>query len=258
MKLVSWNINGIRAVIRKGFLNFLRRSKYDVVCLQEIKIGEAMREKEGLHFPGWQEFWNSAERPGYSGTLTLVREGIDVNGKNGFGIKKFDIEGRCQTLEFDDFYLLNNYFPNANNELSRLDYKVEYNKEFLKYAKKLEKKKPVIFCGDLNVAHEEIDLARPKANIGKAGFTIQEREWMDKFIEAGFRDTYRELNGDKVQYTWWSYRGGARFRNVGWRIDYFCVSQEFLKNIKESLILDRVDGSDHCPVEITVAQKRKK
>lgn len=252
MKIISWNINGLRAVLNKGFLDFLRTSQCDVICLQEIKISEVMRVKEKLNFPGWQEFWNSAERPGYSGTLTLVRDGIEAASENGFGVSKFDCEGRCVVTEFEDFYLLNNYFPNANGELSRLDYKLEYNDELLRHAKKLEKKKPVVICGDFNVAHREIDLARPKENVGSAGFTHEEREWMDKFLAAGFRDTFRELHGDKVQYTWWSYRGGARYRNVGWRIDYFCVSADFVKRVVNASILDQIQGSDHCPVEIIV------
>jgi exodeoxyribonuclease-3 len=254
MKIISWNVNGIRAVAKKGFLDFIKEQKPDILCLQEIKISDIARAKTEFDFAGYEEYWNSAQRPGYSGTAILIKSGsrIFLDIKNGFGAQKFDIEGRVQTLETKDFYLLNVYFPNSNHELSRLGYKVEFNEALLKYAKKLEKKKPVIITGDYNVAHQEIDLARPQENVGNPGFTAEERAFMDKFLAAGFIDTYRALNGPKIQYSWWSFRAGARARNVGWRIDYFCVSDKLKKRLKKAYILDKQTGSDHAPVGIDI------
>lgn len=251
MKIISWNINGIRAVVKKGFKDFLISEKPDILCLQEIKISDAAVLLTEFDFAGYKEYFNSAKRPGYSGTAILIKESLLKNNwplKKGFGIPKFDDEGRVQTLETADFYLVNVYFPNSNAELSRLDYRIEFNEELLKYLKKLEKKKVVIITGDYNVAHEEIDLARPKENEGSAGFTKEERAWMTKFIKAGFIDTFRELNGQKIQYSWWSFRAGARERNVGWRIDYFCVSAKLKKHLKKAYILDKIIGSDHAPI----------
>ncbi len=256
MKILSWNVNGIRAVIRKGFLEFLKKERPDVLCLQEIKISNAAREKEaekiGLDFPGYEVYWNSAERPGYSGTALLIADCRlqIVDCRNGLGRFGNDNEGRVQTIELEKFFLVNVYFPNANHELSRLDFKLEFNNNLLKYVKNLEKKKPVIICGDFNVAHQEIDLTNPKPNIGNPGFTYEEREWMDKFLKAGFIDTFRYFYPKKVQYSWWSYRFNARVRNIGWRIDYFCVSANLTKNIKKAYILNNIFGSDHCPVGI--------
>lgn len=252
MKIISWNVNGIRAAVKKGLPSFLSGERPDVLCLQEIKISEAARAKTEFDFAGYREFWNSAARPGYSGTAILVRDGLTglIEVKNGLGLIKFDTEGRVQTAEFPKFYLVNVYFPNSNHELSRLGYKLEFNEALLKYVKKLEKKKPVIVTGDFNVAHEEIDLARPKDNEGSAGFTPAERQWMSRFLKAGFIDTFRALNGQKVQYSWWSFRAGARARNIGWRIDYFCVSAKLKGNIKKAYILDKINGSDHAPVGV--------
>jgi exodeoxyribonuclease-3 len=250
MKIMSWNVNGIRAVIKKGFLDFLKEEKPDILCLQEIKIDDTARNKENFDFPGYEEFWNSAERKGYSGTVILIKNSLD---KKVISKKVYpNNEGRVQILELKKFFLINTYFPNANRELSRLPYKMEFNKKLLKHIKSLEKKKPVIITGDFNVAHQEIDLARPKANIGNAGFTAEERKSMDEYLNSGLIDTFRHLNPQKVQYTWWSYRAGARPNNVGWRIDYFCVSQKFIKNIKDSYILDKIMGSDHCPIVIKI------
>lgn len=250
MKIISWNVNGVRAVMKKNFLEFLLTEKPDVLCLQEIKISESSKNDAKLDFPGYTEYWNCANRPGYSGTAILVREDLiqPIKVKNGFGQDRFDGEGRTQIAEFADFYLVNCYFPNANHELSRLDYKLDFNRDLQKHLKSLEKKKPVVICGDFNVAHLPIDLARPKENRGSAGFTPEECAWMTDFLTDGFIDSYRAINGDKIQYTWWSYRGGARPRNVGWRIDYFCTSKKLLKKIKDAYILDKVIGSDHCPV----------
>ncbi len=252
MKLISWNVNGIRAVSKKGFKDFLQTVKPDVLGVQEIKISSSTRESHEFDFAGYREFWHSAERPGYSGTAVFIRDGFNdvLAVTNGMGEKKFDREGRSQTVEFKKFYLLNVYFPNSNNELSRLGYKLEFNEALLKYIKKLEKKKPVVITGDFNVAHQEIDLARPKENIGQAGFTAEERDWMTKLLKTGYIDTFRFLNGDKIQYSWWSFRAAARSRNVGWRIDYFCASVKLKTLIKKAYIMDQVLGSDHAPVAL--------
>lgn len=250
MKIISWNINGIRAIAKKGFKEFLLAQKPDILCVQEIKISQSAQQETDFDFAGYREYWNSAQRPGYSGTAIFVRDNLsglnDV--KNGFGLERFDNEGRVQTLTSDKFYLLNVYFPNSNNELSRLPYRLEFNDELLSYIKKLEKKKPVIVTGDFNVAHEYVDLARPKENEGSAGFTPEERAWFSKFLQHGFIDTFRELNGQKIQYSWWSFRAGARARNVGWRIDYFCSSVRLRKSLKKAYILDKILGSDHAPI----------
>ena len=252
MKLISWNVNGIRAAVRGGFVGFLENEKPDILGLQEIKITDKARVKENFDFKDYQEFWNPAERAGYSGTAILVREGIKIlEISYGFGIEEFDKEGRVQTAEFEKFYFVNIYFPNANHELSRLEYKLRFNDAFQEYIEKLEKKKPVIMCGDFNVAHEEIDIKNAKPNIGNAGFTYEERRWIGQFLKAGFIDTFRFLNGNKIQYSWWSYMFQARARNVGWRIDYFVVSKKLAKNIKTAFILDQIKGSDHAPVGIT-------
>ncbi|PKM91100.1 exodeoxyribonuclease III [Candidatus Falkowbacteria bacterium HGW-Falkowbacteria-1] len=249
MKIISWNVNGLRAIAKKGFVDFLNQEKPDIIALQEIKISENKRNLERFDFADYEEFWNSAERPGYSGTLILYKKNLKILDKKiGLKIKKFDIEGRLQAIELDKFYFINTYFPNSNNILSRLPYKLEFNEEVLKYLKKLEKKKPIIITGDFNVAHQEIDLARPKANDGSAGFTKEERDWMTKFLNNNYIDTFRYLNPKKIQYSWWSFRAGARNRNVGWRIDYFCTSKKIINNIKKSYILDKVLGSDHAPI----------
>jgi len=250
MKIISWNINGIRAVAKKGFKEFLNSENPDIICLQEVKISSADRAEIEFDFASYEEYWNSAQRPGYSGTAILVRSGLrGIEAvTNGFGIEKFDTEGRVQTLETNNFYLLNIYFPNVNRELSRLPYRLEFNEALLKYIKKLEKDKPVVVTGDFNVAHEEIDLARPKENEGSAGFTEEERAWFKKFLRSGFIDTFRELNGQKVQYSWWTWRAAARARNIGWRIDYFCASAKLKKTLKKAYILDKIMGSDHAPV----------
>jgi exodeoxyribonuclease-3 len=252
MKIISWNVNGIRAVMKKNFVDFLASEKPDVLCLQEVKISESSKDDAKLDFPGYTEYWNCAKRPGYSGTAILIKEGLKeiIKVENGFGQDRFDDEGRTQIAEFANFYLINCYFPNSNRELSRLKYKLEFNADLQTHLKKLEKKKPIIICGDFNVAHQAIDLARPKENIGNAGYTIEECAWMDKFLAAGFVDTFRALHGDKIQYSWWSYQSFARNRNIGWRIDYFCTSKKLFKKIKKSYILDDVLGSDHCPIGV--------
>ena len=254
MKIISWNVNGIRAVLKKGLLEFLIKEKPDVLCIQEIKISDEAILAAGLSFPDYQVYWHSAKRPGYSGTAVLVKneiEGLKIVA-NGVGEDIFDNEGRVQVLEFSNYYLLNVYFPNANSELTRLDYKLDFNKKLLKHVKLLEKRKPVIVTGDYNVAHQEIDLARPRENVKSPGFTPQERAAMDKFIDSGFIDTFRYIHGNKVKYSWWSYRAAARERNVGWRIDYFCESDKLRKQVKKADILDMVTGSDHAPVLLQI------
>lgn len=254
MKIISWNINGIRAVAKKGFKEFLNSEKPDILCLQEVKISSATRAQTEFDFARYSEYWNCAQRPGYSGTAILIREGLSgvKTVSNGLGLEKFDAEGRVQTLEMTKFYLLNIYFPNANRELSRLPYRLEFNECLFKYIKKLEKIKPVIVTGDFNVAHEEIDLARPKENEGNAGFTKEERVWFTKFLRSGFIDTFRELNRQKIQYSWWTWRADARARNIGWRIDYFCVSAKLRKTLEKAYILDKIRGSDHAPVGLDI------
>ncbi|MBT6691153.1 exodeoxyribonuclease III [Candidatus Parcubacteria bacterium] len=249
LKILCWNVNGIRAVIRKGFLDFLKKQKPDILCIQEIKISDTARHEQQFDFPGYQEFWNSAQRPGYSGTAILVKDGIKVNYLDSLS---WDDEGRVQILDVGKYYLVNIYFPNANHELSRLDFKIKFSDKLLLHLKKLEKKKPLIITGDYNVAHNEIDLARPKPNVGNPGFTAEERAWMNKFLGKGFKDTFRELHPNKIQYSWWSYRANARVNNVGWRIDYFCVSNKILKKIRRAYILDKILGSDHAPVGIEI------
>jgi len=226
--------------------------------LQEIKISEAKLLKENISLADYTLFGNGAHREGYSGTALIVKnylvkkiENLDI--KNGIGIDEFDHEGRIQILELDKWFLLNIYFPNSNHELSRLKYKEKFNAAILKYYQKLDQKKPVIITGDFNVAHEPIDLARPKENEGNAGYTKEERYWMSKFLASDLTDTFRFLNGDKVQYSWWSFRMNARIRNVGWRIDYFLVSSRMKKYLKKAYILDKVKGSDHCPVGLEIS-----
>lgn len=250
---ISWNVNGIRAVIKNGFLDFLKKYQPDILALQEVKIAEKDRTDAKLDFPGYLEIWHSAERPGYSGTAILIREKSNLkilNQINGLNHDHFDKEGRVQTIEFEKFYLVNAYFPNTRHDLSRLDFKIEFNNKIFAHVKKLEKKKPVIITGDFNVAHTEIDLKNPKENEKNAGFTIEERTSFDKFIKKDMIDTFRELNPKKIQYTWWTYRFGARKRNVGWRIDYFVVSKTLKNKIKKAEILDQITGSDHCPISL--------
>jgi len=251
MKIISWNVNGLRAITRKGALGtLLRQEKPDIIGLQEIKITSHQASELDFGLSDYDTYWNGALRPGYSGTALLVKKGLDGLKKvtAGFGLAEFDTEGRVQTADLAAFYLLNIYFPNANQELSRLDYKLAFNRSLLSYVRKLEKIKPVVITGDFNVAHQPIDLARPKENEGSAGFTPEERAWFDKLSRSGFVDTFRFIHPNKIQYSWWSYRGGARFRNVGWRIDYFCVATKLKGKIKKAYILDKILGSDHAPV----------
>lgn len=249
MKIISFNVNGIRAIAKKGLVDFIKQEKADIYCFQETKISHSAREQVEFDFAGYQEFWHAAEKPGYSGTAILVRDALAVKSMPGLS---WDQEGRVQVLDVGKYYLANIYFPNAQDDLRRLSWKMEWNHKLLVYLKKLDKKKPLIICGDYNVAHREIDLARPKENVGNAGFSPQERQWMEDFLSSGLVDTFRYLHPQKVQYSWWSYRTAARARNIGWRIDYICVSKRIIKKIKSAAILDEVIGSDHCPVEIDI------
>ena len=248
MKLISWNVNGIRACLNKGFSEFFKEADADIFCLQETKC---QPEQIELEFEGYTSYWNSAEKKGYSGTAIFTKK-KPIKVTYGIGIEEHDKEGRIITLEFENFYLVTNYTPNAKRELERLDYRMVWEDEIRKYLLELNKKKPVIMCGDLNVAHEEIDLKNPKTNKGNAGFTNEEREKMTELLNAGFIDSYRYLYPEKIEYSWWSYMGHAREKNVGWRIDYFIVSNDFRENIKDATIYTEILGSDHCPVGLEI------
>ncbi|MCP5538648.1 MAG: exodeoxyribonuclease III [Akkermansiaceae bacterium] len=249
MKLHSWNVNGIRATLGKGFENYLLLHRPDLLLIQETKAHpDQVQLPDSLS--DWSVHWNSAERKGYSGVATFTRE-QPLNVTRGLGIAEHDTEGRVLTLEFPDFHLVNVYTPNSQDGLRRLDYRQEWDRAFLAHMRKLEKEKPVIFAGDLNVAHTEIDLARPRDNRKNAGFTDEERAGFDAIVDAGFVDSFRHFHpGETGQYSWWSFRGGARARNVGWRIDYFCVSGKLIDRARSAAIHSAVTGSDHCPVEL--------
>lgn len=249
-KLISWNVNGIRACAGKGFLDFFRQADADVFCLQETKLQAGQLE---LDLPGYHQYWNYAEKKGYSGTALFTRqEPLSVT--YGIGIPEHDREGRVITAEFPDYYVVTCYTPNSQNELARLDYRMEWEDAWLGYLKGMEERKPVIFCGDLNVAHQEIDLKNPKTNRKNAGFTDQEREKFTRLLEAGFVDTYRYFYPDQEGvYSWWSYRFKAREKNAGWRIDYFCVSEVLKSRLESAAIHTEITGSDHCPVELVIS-----
>lgn len=245
MKIITFNVNGIRACLQKGLLDFIKEEDADIVCLQETK---AQPEQVELDIPGYYQFWSSAERKGYSGTLILAKkEPISTDYGN------LDNEGRTICLEYKNFYIVNNYVPNSQNELARIDYRLEWEENRLKYLKYLDKKKPVIMCGDLNVAHNEIDLKNPDTNHNNAGFSDQEREAFGKLLSEGFTDAYRSLYPDKVEYSWWSYRMKARERNVGWRIDYFVLSDRLMDKVNDVVIRNDILGSDHCPVILDIS-----
>lgn len=249
MKFISWNVNGIRACVNKGFKDFFEKIDADIFCIQETKCQPGQID---LEFEGYQSYWNSAEKKGYSGTAIFTKkEPIRVN--YGIGIEEHDKEGRVITLEFEDFYMVNIYTPNAKRGLERLDYRQIWENEIRKYLLNLNKIKPVIMCGDLNVAHEEIDLKNPKSNRGNAGFTDEERTKMTELLQAGFIDSFRYLYPDKTDsYSWWSYMGRAREKNVGWRIDYFIVSKDIKDKVKDAMIYPEIMGSDHCPVGLII------
>lgn len=249
MKLISWNVNGIRAAITKGFNVFFEKEDADIFCIQETKMQPGQAD---IVFEGYKQYWNSAVKKGYSGTAIFTKiEPLSV--AYGIGIQEHDQEGRVITLEFEKFFLVNCYTPNAKRELERLEYRMVWEDEFRKYLLNLKKTKPVILCGDLNVAHKEIDLKNPKTNTRNAGFTKEERGKMTELLEAGFVDTFRYLYPDKTDsYTWWSYMFHAREKNAGWRIDYFITSKSIEKNIKNAIIYSEVLGSDHCPVGLEI------
>ena len=247
MKIVTWNVNGLRACLGKGFLDFFRSVDADMFCLQETKLQPHQIE---LDLPGYQIFWNSAEKKGYSGTALFTRV-PPLAVTYGMGVEEHDHEGRLITAEFADFYLVCCYTPNAQNELARIDYRMRREDDFRAYLTELDRAKPVILCGDLNVAHEEIDLKNPGPNRGSAGFSDQERGQMTSLLASGFTDSFRALYPDRAgAYTWWSYRFNARKNNAGWRIDYFIVSDRLLPRVADQIIHSGVAGSDHCPVEL--------
>ena len=248
MKFISWNVNGLRACTGKGFEDSFRQLDADFFCLQETKMQAGQLD---LQFPGYTSYWNYAEKKGYSGTAIYTRH-TPLAVTYGIGIDEHDHEGRVITLEMDDFYLMTCYTPNSQDGLRRLDYRMKWEADFLDYIKKLDEKKPVILCGDLNVAHQEIDLKNPKTNRRNAGFTDEERERMTTMLANGFADTFRTLHPDDVTYSWWSYRFHAREKNAGWRIDYFIVSERLMSRVSGATIHTEVFGSDHCPVELTI------
>ena len=248
MKLISWNVNGLRACVQKGFLDYFRAADADFFCIQESKLQEGQID---LELPGYYQYWSYAEKKGYSGTGIFTKE-EPISVFYGLGIEEHDQEGRVITLEFEDYYLVNVYVPNSQNELARIDYRMQWEDDFRAYLTELDGKKPVVLCGDLNVAHQEMDLKNPKTNRMNPGFTDQEREKMTALLSSGFADTFRTLHPEEVTYSWWSYRFHAREKNVGWRIDYFIVSNRIADKIKAAEIHNEVFGSDHCPVELDI------
>lgn len=248
-KMISWNVNGLRACVTKGFMDFFEEADADIFCLQEIKLVEGQID---LNLEGYYTYWNYAERKGYSGTAIFTKE-KPLSVKYGLGKDDFDNEGRVITLEFAEYYVVTEYTPNSKSGLERLDYRMAYEDIVRNYLKELEKNKPVILCGDLNVAHKEIDIKNPKANKRNAGFTDEEREKMTELLDSGFTDTFRYLYPDiKDAYSWWSYRFNARKNNAGWRIDYFIISDILKEKLQDAKIHNDILGSDHCPVEITI------
>ena len=246
MKFISWNVNGLRACVGKDFENQFKELDADFFCLQETKMQEGQLD---LQFEGYESYWNYAEKKGYSGTAIYTKH-KPLNVSYGMGVEEHDHEGRIITLEYDQFYLVTCYTPNSQTELKRLDYRMTWEDDFRKFLKSLDAKKPVIICGDLNVAHEEIDIKNPKTNRRNAGFTDEEREKMTVLLNDGFTDSFRYLHPDEVTYSWWSYRFKAREKNAGWRIDYFLVSDRIKEQITEAKIHTEIMGSDHCPVEV--------
>lgn len=251
MKLISWNVNGIRACLQKGFLEFFENADADIFCLQETKLSEGQLS---LELPGYYQYWNYAEKKGYSGTALFTKqEPLQVT--YGIGIEEHDHEGRVITAEYPEYFVVTVYTPNSQRELTRLSYRCQWEKDFLEYVSGLSAQKPVIFCGDLNVAHQEIDLKNPKTNHKNAGFTDEERACFTQVLEKGFIDTFRYFYPNRENsYSWWSYMGGARAKNVGWRIDYFVVSEELRDRLKDASIHAEVMGSDHCPVELDLLE----
>ncbi|MER1954970.1 MAG: exodeoxyribonuclease III [Desemzia incerta] len=249
MKLISWNVNGLRAIVKKGFLDIFTEFDADFFCLQETKLQEGQID---LDIPGYYSFWDYAEKKGYSGTAIFTKH-EPLSAAYGIGVSEHDTEGRVVTLEYDNYYVVTCYTPNSQSELKRLDYRMRWENDFLDYLKKLDEQKPVILCGDLNVAHKDIDLKNPQRNRGNAGFSDEERAQFTTLLGSGFIDTYRYFYPEKEgSYTWWNYRFNARKNNAGWRIDYFCVSKRLAPQLEDAKIHDTVMGSDHCPVELTL------
>ena len=250
MKIISWNVNGIRAVLKKGFLDFIKKEKPDIICIQETKAAPEQVDAILDNYP--YQYWNSAEKKGYSGTAIFSKiKPIAI--KNDLEIEKHDHEGRVICMELKNYYLITVYTPNSKRDLSRLDYRAnEWDVDFLNYLKALEKNKPVVFCGDLNVAHKEIDLKNPKTNKKNAGFTNEERTGFENYMHSGFIDTFRMFNQEPEHYTWWSYMFNSRAKNVGWRIDYFCISECIKNKLQKSIILPEIMGSDHAPISIEI------
>ena len=249
IKLISWNVNGIRAAEKKGFIDTVKKLDPAIIGIQETKAHPEQLSKKLMNIEGYTSYWNSAEKKGYSGVsvYTKIQPVEIIYGTNN---DEFDNEGRCISLEFDDFYFINVYFPNAQDKLKRIDYKIAFNDNLLNFINGLDNKKAKIICGDYNVAHKEIDLKNPKTNKNNAGFSAPERAWMDKFIDSGYVDTFRMFNSEPGQYTWWSYRFKAREKDIGWRIDYFCVDNKNKNRILSAEIYKNIMGSDHCPVGI--------
>jgi exodeoxyribonuclease III len=253
LRLLSWNVNGIRAVYKKGFLDWFKKENPDILCLQETKASEEQLADELKNPPGYYSFFSSAEKKGYSGVAVYTKE-KPLKVEKGFGIKKFDNEGRILTIHYENFVLMNIYYPNGKASPERLKYKLDFYDAFLNYTEKLRAEgKNLVICGDVNTAHKEIDLAHPKENETTSGFLPVEREWMDKFFSHGYVDTFRMFNNKPDQYTWWHVITRARERNIGWRIDYFFVNEEFRKNVKSGFIMPEVMGSDHCPTGIELS-----
>jgi exodeoxyribonuclease III len=250
VRIMSWNVNGVRSAAKKGFLEWLSEEAPDVCCLQEIKAHPDVLEKSLLTPFGYKSYWFPAQKPGYSGTAVYTKiEPVSI--KNGMDIDIFDSEGRVLAVEFPRFTVVNAYFPNSQREHTRLGYKLEFCQSMLKFLEGMRKAgKKVLLCGDFNIAHKEIDLKNPKSNVNNAGFLPEERAWMDEFVARGWVDTFREFTKDPGHYTWWSYRPGVREKNIGWRLDYHCVNREFMPHVKKSFIQCEVMGSDHCPVAV--------
>lgn len=251
MKLVSWNINGLKSSYQKGLLDYMLKENADIYCFQEIKSHLEDVPKDLKNVNGYHDYWANSEKKGYSGIVSYSKL-KPLSKEIGFGIEKFDQEGRVLTLEYDSFYLLNVYFVNAGRNLERLDDKIYFNKEFLQYCQRLRKKKPLIIGGDFNVAHKEKDIANPDRNTENAGFTMEEREWFSEFLSIGYIDTFRELESEGGKYTYWTYRYNARKKNIGWRIDYWVLSDELKANLEESYHQEDVMGSDHCPIVLKI------
>ncbi|MBF0485189.1 MAG: exodeoxyribonuclease III [Candidatus Omnitrophica bacterium] len=253
MKLISWNVNGIRAVHKKGFLDWFKKESPDILCLQETKAEKDQLDESLLNISGYESFWCSAEKKGYSG-VALYSKKKPLSVEYGFGLREFDTEGRIIMADYEDFVLFNIYFPNGSAGNKRVPFKLSFYDAFLKKALKLKKSgRHVIVCGDVNTAHEEIDLARPKENVKNTGFLPEERAWVTQFVNAGFMDTFRHFYKEGGHYSWWDYKTGARARDIGWRIDYFFVDKDFLPHLKKAFILKDVLGSDHCPVGIEIS-----